>query len=69
MTLVGLAARNVLRNRFRAIMTVIGVAVAVVAFVMLRTVVTASEVGVQYASQVRIGTRHKVSFVMNLPLR
>ena len=33
MTLAGLAARNVLRNKFRALLTVLGVAVAVLTFI------------------------------------
>ncbi len=69
MNLVTLGAGNLSRNRFRTVMTVLGVAVAVVAFVLLRTVVTATEVAVTHAAHDRIGTRHKVSFVMTLPLR
>ncbi len=69
MTLVSIAVRNVGRNRFRALMTVLGVAVAVMAFVMLRTVVTASNAAVTFAAQDRVATRHKVSFVMQLPRR
>jgi hypothetical protein len=34
-----LSVRNVRRNGFRAALTILGVAVAVLAFVMLRTVV------------------------------
>lgn len=69
MNLTSIAVRNVWRNRFRAAMTVLGVAVAVVAFVMLRTVVTATNVAVTYAAQDRVATRHKVSFVLQLPRR
>lgn len=67
MTLAGLAARNVLRNKFRTILTVIGVAVALMTFVLLRTVISSWEAAAQYAAKDRIATRHKVSFVVTLP--
>lgn len=69
MTLIGLAARNVLRNRFRTGLTVLGVAVAVIAFVLLRTVITSWNIAAEYSAQDRIATRHKQSFVITLPLR
>ncbi len=69
MTLVGLAARNVLRNKFRAVLTIAGVAVAILTFIMLRTVVLAWSVGADYAMKDRLVTRHKVTFVMSLPKR
>lgn len=69
MTLVGLAARNVLRNKVRAVLTVLGVAVSILTFVMLRTVVQAWTVGADYAVKDRLMTRHKVTFVMPLPKR
>jgi putative ABC transport system permease protein len=69
MTLFGLAARNALRNRFRTGLTVVGVAVAVIAFVLLRTVITSWNVAAEYSAQDRIATRHKQSFVITLPLR
>ncbi len=69
MTLFGLAARNALRNRFRTSLTVIGVAVAVIAFVLLRTVITSWNIAAEYSAQDRIATRHKQSFVITLPLR
>jgi putative ABC transport system permease protein len=64
-----IAARNLRRSWFRTIFTVMGAAVALVAFVMLRTVLWAWNVGAEYAAQDRIGTRHKVSFVMAMPKR
>ena len=69
MTFLGLSAKNALRNRFRTVLTVLGVAIAVLAFVMLRTVVWAYNVGVEAAAPDRIVTRHKVTFVMQLPKR
>ena len=69
MTLVGLAARNALRNRFRTSLTIIGVAVTVIAFVLLRTVITSWTLAADYAAKDRIATRHKLSFVIALPKR
>jgi putative ABC transport system permease protein len=68
MTLVGLAARNVLRNKFRAILTVAGVAVAIITFLLLRTVLSAWTAAADYAAKDRVVTRHKVTFIMTLPL-
>ena len=45
MTLTGLAVRNLSRNRFRAALTAVGVAIAIVAFLLLRTVIWAWAVG------------------------
>lgn len=69
MTLVELAARNALRNRFRTILTVTGVAVAIIAFILLRTVITSWNIAAEFAAKDRIATRHKVSFVITLPKR
>jgi len=68
-TIVGIGLRNVWRNRVRALLTVLGVAVAVLAFMFIRTILSAWTVGVDYASKDRLATRHKVTFVMPLPLR
>ena len=50
MNLLGFAAKNALRNRFRTSLTVIGVAVAIVAFVLLRTVITSWNVAAMRGS-------------------
>ena len=68
MTLVGLAARNVLRNKFRVMLTILGVAVAVLTFVTLRTVLDAWS-NTEAAVKDRVVTRHKITFVMPLPKR
>lgn len=67
MRLVTLGVRNVMRSRFRTVMTVLGVAVAILAFVMLRTVLSAWTMASEFAAKDRVVTRHKVSFIMPLP--
>lgn len=67
MTLGLLAVRNVRRNLVRTSLTMLGVAVALIAFILLRTVIWAWSVGVEAAAKDRIGTRHKVTFIMPLP--
>lgn len=69
MTLGSVAARNVLRNKFRTLLTIFGVAVAVLTFVLIRTVLYAWTSAGDYAAKDRIVTRHKVTFVMTLPKR
>lgn len=69
MNLYTVAARNAIRNKFRTGLTVIGAAVAVLAFVSLRTVLVAWNVGADYAASDRIAVRHKVSFILPLPKR
>ncbi|MGA2449201.1 MAG: FtsX-like permease family protein [Polyangiaceae bacterium] len=67
MTLASLALRNVGRNRFRAVLTITAVAVSIVAFLLLRTVVWAWASGADWSAKDRIVTRHKVTFVIWLP--
>ena len=67
MTLAGLAARNLKRNRLRTVLTVGGVAIAVLAFILIRTVIAAWEIGATTAAADRLVTRHKVTFVMSMP--
>jgi putative ABC transport system permease protein len=69
MTLAGLAVRNLARNKFRVALTVLGVAIAIIAFLLLRTVIWAWASGAEYAARDRVVTRHKVTFVMALPKR
>ena len=69
MTLTGLAIRNLARNRFRVALTVLGVGIAIVAFLLLRTVSWAWGAGGEYSAKDRVVTRHKVTFVMSMPKR
>lgn len=61
--------RNLRWNRFRTVLTVAGVAVAILTFVLLRAVVWAWMMGAEVAAKDRIASRHKVTFVMTLPRR
>lgn len=67
MNLLLIAARNALRNPFRTTLTIVGSAVAVLAFMMLRTVISAWYVGVDNAARDRLATWHKVTFIMPMP--
>ena len=66
-TLASLALRSLGRNKFRAFLTVTAVAVSIVAFLLLRTVVWAWASGAEWSAKDRIVTRHKVTFVIWLP--
>ena len=68
MELLRLLLRNVLRHKLRSLLTIVGVAIAVMAFALLRTVVTAWYAGVEASAVNRLITRHAVSFVFPLPL-
>ena len=69
MSLTGIAFRNVGRNLFRTVLTLLGVAIAMLAFVLLRTVLSAWTIGAETAAQDRVATRHKVTFVISIPRR
>lgn len=69
MTLTGIAVRNLRRNKLRTALTVLGVAVAIMAFLLLRTILGSWNASIEYAAKDRLGTRHKVSFIMELPRR
>jgi putative ABC transport system permease protein len=60
--------RNTLRHPLRAALTVMGLAVAVLAFALLRTVVAAWYSGVNAASPARLVTRNAISLIFPLPI-
>ncbi len=63
-----LIVRNVFRHRLRAVLTVVGVTVAMLSFCMLRTLVAAWYVGVEASAADRLITRNKISLVHMLPV-
>jgi len=59
--------RNMFRHKLRSILTVVGVAVAVLAFGLLRTLVGLWYAGAEHASDTRLVTRNSISLVFSLP--
>jgi putative ABC transport system permease protein len=59
--------KNALRHKLRTVLTIIGIAIAVMAFGLLRTVVTAWSAGVEASAANRLITRQAVSFIFPLP--
>lgn len=68
MRLGTLAVKNVWRNKLRTVLTILAVAIAVVFFIGLRTVLTAWNTAADASSKDRIATRHKITFIMTLPV-
>jgi putative ABC transport system permease protein len=62
-----LAARNLSRNKLRVTLTIAGVAITVVLFLVIRTVLWAWSYGAEVGAKDRIASRHKVSFILQLP--
>jgi putative ABC transport system permease protein len=67
MTLLGLATRNLWRNRPRTIATVLAVAVTVVCVVLIRTAISAWSLGADRAPRNRLLTRNGVAYELGLP--
>lgn len=68
MELLKLILRNTMRQHLRATLTILGMAVAILAFCLLRTVVDAWYAGVSAASPNRLVTRSAVSLLFPLPI-
>ncbi|MCW8823265.1 MAG: FtsX-like permease family protein [Ignavibacteriaceae bacterium] len=68
MRILKLIIKNSLRHKLRTILTILGISIAVFAFGLLRTVVTAWNAGVEASAANRLVTRQAVSFIFPLPL-
>lgn len=60
--------RNAFRHKLRTFLTVCGMAIAILAFGLLRTVIDAWYAGVEASSANRLVTRNAISLVFRLPL-
>ncbi len=63
-----LILRNTVRHRLRAVLTILGMAIAILSFGLLRTVVDAWYAGVERAAADRLITRNAISLIFRLPL-
>jgi len=66
--LAKIVLKNLFRHRLRTILTMLGIATAVMAFGLIRTIVGAWNAGVAASSANRMITRHSVSFIFPVPL-
>ena len=67
MFIIKLVLKNSIRHKLRTFLTIVGVAIAVMSFGFMRTIVTAWSSGVQSSSENRMITRQAVSFIFPLP--
>ncbi|MCE5336331.1 MAG: ABC transporter permease [Desulfobacteraceae bacterium] len=63
-----LIIRNTFRQRLRTVLTIFGMAVAILAFSLLSTVIDAWYLGVNTASPNRLVTRNAISMIFTLPI-
>lgn len=67
MRIIKLIFKNALRHKLRTSLTITGIAIAIIAFGLLRTVVTIWDSSVDATSVNRLVTRQAVSFIFPLP--
>jgi putative ABC transport system permease protein len=68
MQILRLLIKNSFRHKLRTFLTVFGIAIAILAFGLLRTVVSAWYAGVETSSATRLVTRNSISIIFPLPL-
>ncbi len=68
MKVLKLISKNAGRHRLRTFLTILGIALAVMAFGLIRTFINAWYAGAREAAPDRIITRHSASIVFELPL-
>ena len=68
MHIVKLIFKNSFRHKLRTYLTILGIAIAILAFGLLRTVISAWYAGVEASSATRLVTRNAISLVFHLPI-
>src|SRR3990170_3852174 len=68
MHILKLIFKNSFRHKLRTYLTILGIAIAILAFGLLRTVISAWYAGVEASSATRLVTRNAISLVFHLPI-
>src|SRR5512136_1958124 len=68
MFILKLLIRNAFRHKLRTGLTILGITIAILAFGLLRTVITTWYMGVEASSANRLWTRNAVSLIFPLPI-
>ncbi|NWF53044.1 MAG: ABC transporter permease, partial [Nitrospirae bacterium] len=68
MHILKIIIKNTLLHKLRTFLTILGVAIAILAFGLLRTVISAWYAGVEASSASRLITRNSISLIFPLPL-
>jgi len=68
MMILKILFRNAFHNKLRSFLTILGIAVAILAFGLLRTVISSWYAGVEAASTSRLVTRNAISIIFSLPI-
>ena len=68
MLLLKIFVKNAFRHRLRTMLTIVGITIAILAFGLLRTVVSAWYAGVESSSASRLVTRNAISLIFSLPI-
>lgn len=61
-------SRNAFRHRLRTLLTILGITIAILAFGLLRTVISAWYAGVNASSATRLISRNSISLIFTLPV-
>lgn len=68
MHVIKIISKNTFRHKLRTFLTILGVAIAILAFGLLRTVISAWYAGVDASSASRLVTRNSISLIFPLPV-
>lgn len=68
MYILKILLKNALRHKLRTSLTVVGITIAVLAFGLLRTVITTWYMGVEASAANRLWTRNSISLIFPLPI-